>query len=204
MKSQCERCMSKKLECIPVPTGPCFQCKQAKQGCSLMVHNEDGTPIRSTLSPGEFEEYRLNLFRKQNIKNINNKGRARMRDPPEEKQAMVEDERFPSATLGGSLQELPVNGSPTVDKGASSEPGPSQGSTSCVASELAAAAAATTAAANPASSSQDVERELTAMREEIRQLTKWKAEMQDWVKGFESWVRTVNAHMESKARPKRK
>ena len=168
-----------------------------------MVHNEDGTPIRSTLSPRDFEEYRLDLFRKQNIKNINNKGKARMRNPLEEEQAMVVDEPFPSATLGGSLQELPVNASPTVDKGASSELGPSQGSTSRVASEL-AAAAATTAAANPASSSQDVERKLTAMREEIRQLTKWKAEMQDWVKGFESWVRTVNAHMESKARPKRK
>ena len=194
--------MSKELECIPVPTGSCFQCKQAKQGCSLMVHDEDGTPIRSTLSPRDFEEYRLDLFRKQNIENINNKGKARMRDPPEEEQAMVEDELFPSATLGGSLQELPVNASPTVDKGAFSEPGPSQGSTSRVASELAAAAAA--AAANPASSSQDVERELTAMREEIRQLTKWKAKMQGWVKDVETWVMTVNAHMESKARPKRK
>jgi hypothetical protein len=83
--------MSKKLECIPVPTGPCFQCKQARQGCSLMVHNDDGRPIRSTMSPRDFEEYRLDLFRKQNIKNINNKGKARMRDPPEEEQAMDED-----------------------------------------------------------------------------------------------------------------
>ena len=83
--------MSKKLECIPVPTGPCFQCKQAKQGCSLMVHNDDGRPIWSTMSPREFEEYRLDLFQKQNIKNINNKGKARMHNPPEEEQVMDED-----------------------------------------------------------------------------------------------------------------
>ena len=66
-----------------------------------MVHNEHGSPIQCTLSLRKFEEYRFDLFRKQNIKNINGKGKVRMCDPPEEEQAMDED--VPSGMFTYSL-----------------------------------------------------------------------------------------------------
>jgi hypothetical protein len=74
-----------------------------------MVHNKDGAPIQSTLSPREFEQYRLN-----------HKGKEHMCDPPEEEQEMNE-EQSPSASLGETLLDLSLNAS---SKDASTEPGP--------------------------------------------------------------------------------
>jgi hypothetical protein len=188
-----------------------------------MVHNEDGAPIRSTLSPREFEEYRLKMIRDDLLETFKHKGKERMRDPPEEEQEMKE-EQSPSSSLGETLLDLSLNAS---SKDASTEPGPLQASTSLVDSELAAAAitataatatatvtAATTAAANPATirapsgstsladapahllNFQDAERQFILMRNEINQLTAWRAEMQQWVILVEQWVGRVNSHIE--------
>ena len=198
-----------------------------------MVHNEDGAPIRSNLSPREFEEYRLKMIEDDLLETLKHKGKERMRDPPEEEQEMKE-EQSPSTSLGETLLDLSLNVS---SKDASTEPGPSQASTSLADSELAAAAitaatataitataatatatatvtAATTAAANPATirapsgstsladapahllNFQDAERQFILMRNEINQLTAWRAEMQQWVILVEQWVGRVNSHIE--------
>jgi hypothetical protein len=188
-----------------------------------MVHNEDGTPIRSTLSPREFEEYCLKMIRDDLLETFKHKGKEHMHDPPEEEQEMKE-EQSPSSSLGETLLDLSLN---ALSKDTSTEPGPLQASMLLVDSELAAAAitataatatatvtAATTAAANPATirapsgstsladapahllNFQDTERQFILMQNEINQLTAWRAEMQQWVILVEQWVGRVNSHIE--------
>lgn len=100
---QCDRCLSKGIECNLEATGACKRCRDAKLGCSMMPHHVGGKANRKALTQKAVFKYRLAQLKERSNSGVDKKGKGSARKRQEDPE--------PEATGSGtSPSTLPLGG----------------------------------------------------------------------------------------------
>jgi hypothetical protein len=113
---QCDRCLSRQVECQLEDTGACKRCREAKVACSMMPRHGSGKANRKALTRKEVYEYRLQQVVEREKSGAGKKGKGlahKHREDPEPEASGSGPS--PSTTLGPLLGMNLASGSSQGD-----------------------------------------------------------------------------------------